>query len=168
MTRSCTACHGSRVGNEYLGKNEGFPGDVHFREARMNCVKCHEGARTCTGTARCAPPVRITATHGTRKTRNVWIVIPTHGPRRGQHRDAHVHGENLSCQVCHSVTYTSCDGCHVAISEKSGNPFFETEKPPIHTFLIGRNPATQLMNAPTPYVPCAPCACHPDSSRLWG
>jgi hypothetical protein len=44
MTRSCTACHGSRVGNEFLGKNEGFPGDVHFREARMNCVKCHEGA----------------------------------------------------------------------------------------------------------------------------
>jgi thiosulfate/3-mercaptopyruvate sulfurtransferase len=41
MTRSCTACHGSRVGNEYLGKNEGFPGDVHFREGRMNCVDCH-------------------------------------------------------------------------------------------------------------------------------
>ncbi|MBK7453112.1 MAG: hypothetical protein IPJ46_05145 [Anaerolineales bacterium] len=39
MTRSCTACHGSRVGNEFLGKNEGIAGDVHFREARMNCVK---------------------------------------------------------------------------------------------------------------------------------
>jgi hypothetical protein len=44
MTRSCTACHGSRVGNEFLGKNEGVPGDVHFREARMSCVKCHESA----------------------------------------------------------------------------------------------------------------------------
>ena len=41
MTRNCTACHGSRVGNEYLGKNEGFQGDVHFRSGRMNCVSCH-------------------------------------------------------------------------------------------------------------------------------
>ena len=31
-----------------------------------------------------------------------------------------VHGADLSCQVCHSVTYTSCDGCHVAVSEKTG------------------------------------------------
>ena len=46
MTRSCTACHGSRVGNEYLGKNEGFAGDVHFREGRMNCVDCHRKSRT--------------------------------------------------------------------------------------------------------------------------
>jgi hypothetical protein len=40
MTRTCTACHGSRVGNEYLGKNEDIPGDVHFRQGRMNCVAC--------------------------------------------------------------------------------------------------------------------------------
>jgi len=50
-----------------------------------------------------------------------------------------VHGGDLSCQVCHSVSYTSCDGCHVALSEETGNPFFETEASYL-TFLIGRNP----------------------------
>ncbi len=44
MTRTCTACHGSRVGNEYLGKNEGVLADVHFRQERMVCIDCHEGA----------------------------------------------------------------------------------------------------------------------------
>jgi len=37
-----------------------------------------------------------------------------------------MHGNKLSCQVCHSVSYTSCDGCHVAVSEETGNPFFKT------------------------------------------
>lgn len=41
MTQNCTACHGSRVGNEYLGKNEGVRADVHFREGRMVCTDCH-------------------------------------------------------------------------------------------------------------------------------
>jgi len=50
-----------------------------------------------------------------------------------------VHGDKLACQVCHTVQYTSCDGCHVAISEKSGNPFFETQST-YFTFYIGLNP----------------------------
>ncbi|HIP73975.1 MAG TPA: hypothetical protein EYH05_21585, partial [Anaerolineae bacterium] len=41
MTRNCTACHGSRVGNEYLGKHEDLKPDVHFRQGRMSCVDCH-------------------------------------------------------------------------------------------------------------------------------
>ena len=45
MTRNCTACHGSRVGNEYLGKHEGLMADVHFRQGRMNCVSCHSEAQ---------------------------------------------------------------------------------------------------------------------------
>jgi thiosulfate/3-mercaptopyruvate sulfurtransferase len=50
-----------------------------------------------------------------------------------------VHGGDLSCQVCHSISYTSCDGCHVALSEKTGNPFFATDATYM-TFMIGRNP----------------------------
>ena len=43
MTRNCTACHGSRVGNEYMGKHEDIKADVHFRQGRMQCVDCHDG-----------------------------------------------------------------------------------------------------------------------------
>ena len=62
-----------------------------------------------------------------------------------------VHGGDLSCQVCHSVTYTSCDNCHVALSETTGNPYFETDAT-YSTFLIGRNPI-KTYQRPYDFVP---------------
>jgi len=137
MTRSCTACHGSRVGNEFLGKNEGFSADVHFRQGRMNCVKCHEGGELH-GSATDAASADIHRYGDTEAPKCVDChpTIALGGDDNAMHQS---HGDSLSCQVCHSITYTSCDGCHVAISEKSGNPFFETEAT-YPTFLIGRNP----------------------------
>ncbi|HSO11212.1 MAG TPA: cytochrome c3 family protein [Anaerolineales bacterium] len=149
MTRSCTACHGSRVGNEFLGKNEGFPGDVHFREARMNCVKCHEGA-DLHGSATDAANADTHRYAGTEDPECVDC-HPTTLPGGDENPMHQSHGDNLSCQVCHSITYTSCDGCHVAISQKSGNPFFETEAT-YSTFLIGRNP-NPTEERPYKYVP---------------
>lgn len=160
MTRSCTACHGSRVGNEYLGKNEGFPGDVHFRQGRMNCVDCHDNHELHGQPANCqechtgpeaqsVPP----ADH-----RYAGLQSPTceschpSAVLAKDNIEMHtVHGSDLSCQVCHSITYTSCDGCHVAISETSGNPFFETEAT-YATFLIGLN-AQRSYTRPYKYVP---------------
>ena len=43
LTRNCTACHGSRVGNEYTGKHEDINADVHFRIGRMSCIDSHTG-----------------------------------------------------------------------------------------------------------------------------
>ena len=158
MTRNCTACHGSRVGNEYLGKHEDIKADVHFRQGRMNCVDCHSGAEM----------------HGDYTT--PAGELPAHrydGAQLPNCRDCHptvvggedgvqmhqMHSENLACQTCHSVSYTSCDGCHVAVSEETGNPFFRTEGTYLN-FLIGRNP---LQNEERPYdyvtvrhIPVAP------------
>lgn len=149
MTRSCTACHGSRVGNEYIGKNEGFPGDVHFREERMNCVKCHEGT-DLHGTAIDTENADAHRYAGSEEPKCVDCHPSTlpGGDSNPMHQS---HGDRLSCQVCHSITYTSCDGCHVAVSEKSGNPFFETEAT-YPTFLIGRNP-NPTEERPYQYVP---------------
>ena len=164
MTRSCTACHGSRVGNEYLGKNEGYPGDVHFREGRMNCVDCHTSHELHGQNANCSEchtaPEEMSlkpADH-----RYAGIQSPTcekcH-PNTILGKDniqMHtVHGSDLSCEVCHSITYTSCDGCHVAISEKTGKAFFETEAT-YSTFLIGLNPSA-VTPVPTSMFPCAMC-----------
>ena len=147
MTRSCTACHGSRVGNEYLGKNEGFPGDVHFRDGRMNCVDCHSNHELHGQPSNCSEchtaPEEMTMSPADH--RYAGLQSPTcescH-PNTILGKDniemQTVHGADLSCQVCHSITYTSCDGCHVAISEKTGNPFFETEAT-YSTFVIGLN-----------------------------
>ncbi len=161
MTRSCTACHGSRVGNEYLGKNEGFPGDVHFREARMNCVKCHEGADLHgTMDAAAAPNHRLSGAEDPK-------CIDCHASVQSDNIEMHQrHGDTLSCQTCHSITYTSCDGCHVAISQKTGNPFFETQAT-YSTFFIGRNPI-QSEDRPYKYVPVRHIPAAPTSYQFYG
>ena len=160
MTRSCTACHGSRVGNEYLGKNEGYPGDVHFREGRMNCVDCHTSHELhgqpadCTAChvgpelAQVQPANHRYASVQMPSCEACHAAVTTGLDGIEMHQQ---HGADLSCQVCHSITYTSCDSCHVAVSETSGNPYFETSATYM-TFLIGRNPNVSYTR-PYKYVP---------------
>ena len=162
MTRSCTACHGSRVGNEYLGKNEGVAGDVHFREGRMNCVKCHAGA-DLHGEGLTEPQ---SSRYAGAETPECVDCHPTAAPGGDSNPMHQSHGEALSCQVCHSVTYTSCDSCHVAVSEKSGKPFYETSAT-YSTFLIGRNP-TQSDERPYRYVPVRHVPVDPESYAYYG
>jgi thiosulfate/3-mercaptopyruvate sulfurtransferase len=163
MTRNCTACHGSRVGNEFLGKNEDILADVHFRQGRMKCTDCHTGVEM----------------HG--DVEGIAGSLPDHrydGPQAPRCDSCHpnvgsddiqmhqMHGEKLSCQVCHSVTYSSCDGCHVALSEDTGNPFFRTEGT-YKTFMIGRN-ARQDENRPYEYVPVRHIPIAPTSYDYYG
>jgi thiosulfate/3-mercaptopyruvate sulfurtransferase len=132
MTRSCTACHGSRVGNEYLGKNEEIPGDVHFRMERFNCVSCHEGS-----TLHAAGPEENAHRYSGEQLpacENCHEIGKSSDPIV-QHS---MHKDKLACQVCHSVQYTNCDSCHVSISETSGNPKFKTSATYLG-FFIGRN-----------------------------
>ncbi len=163
MTRSCTACHGSRVGNEYLGKNEGFPGDVHFREARMNCVKCHTGVELH-GDPSNAPDHRLSGAEQPKCTD--CHPDAASGADGIEMHAYHGDGTTLSCQVCHSISYTSCDGCHVAISEKTGNPFFETQATYM-TFFIGKNPI-QSEDRPYRYVPVRHVPISPTSYQFYG
>jgi thiosulfate/3-mercaptopyruvate sulfurtransferase len=161
MSQNCTACHGSRVGNEYLGKHEGLLADVHFRQERMTCMSCHTGD----------------ALHGQAEaegeSRYAGMPVPTcescHPTVTSGQSDVmlhNLHGDKLSCQVCHSVSYTSCDGCHVAVSETSGQPFFRTEASYL-TFLIGRNPL-QSEARPYEYVPVRHVPISPTSYEYYG
>lgn len=159
MTRTCTACHGSRVGNEYMGKNEGIPGDVHFRQGRMNCVACHDGASMHDSEGNNhryegeqSPSCESCHDQVGRATDTIV-----------QHQ---IHQGTLSCQVCHSVTYTSCDSCHVALSETTGNPFFKTAAT-YTTFFIGRN-TRQNENRPYDYVPVRHIPVDPDNFEYYG
>ncbi len=175
MTRSCTACHGSRVGNEYLGKNDEYPGDVHFREGRMNCVDCHDSHEMHGQPANCTQchtaPVEMDMAPADH--RYAGLQSPTCDSCHPNvllgkdNIEMHtVHGADLSCQVCHSITYTSCDGCHVAISEKTGNPYFETEGT-YFTFLIGLNPQRSYTR-PYKYVPLRHIPATPDGFSYYG
>ena len=76
------------------------------------------------------------------------------------------HGGDLSCQVCHSVEYTSCDGCHVQISEATGNPFFATDGSYL-TFIIGKNPL-ESYDRPYEYVTLRHVPISRDSFAYYG
>lgn len=161
MTRTCTACHGTRVGNEYLGKNEGIPGDVHFRQGRMNCVSCHEGAALHT-TPEDARGNRYWGEQ-TPACEDCHQQVGASGDTIPQHV---LHKDKLQCQVCHSVQYTSCDGCHVAISDKTKLPFYKTEGTYL-TFFIGKN-ATDNPNRPYEYVVVRHVPVAPTSYQYYG
>ena len=145
ITRNCTACHGSRVGNEYLGKNEGLQGDVHFRQARMSCTDCH------TGDAMHNKPSECSACHDNPETLGP-VPDMHHGLQQPTCESCHPevvegdgnvmhaqHAGNLSCQVCHSISYSSCDSCHVQVNEETGVPYFRTDGT-YTTFKIGLHP----------------------------
>jgi thiosulfate/3-mercaptopyruvate sulfurtransferase len=142
-----------------MGKNEGIPGDVHFRQGRMNCVACHDGAS-----------MHNSEGNNHRYEGEQSPTCESCHDQVGKATDAivqhQIHQDTLSCQVCHSVTYTSCDSCHVAVSETTGNPFFKTAAT-YSTFFIGRNPR-QSVNRPYEYVPVRHIPVDPNNFDYYG
>ena len=131
MQYNCIACHGSRVGAEYLGENEGIPADVHWTQETMTCTKCHgeelHGSDQTADTRYQNPAVvKCEDCH-----EDVW----TNTEGNPQHEK---HLGDLQCQVCHSVAYKNCYGCHVSIDDE-GIPC-RTSEPSQMDFAIGNNP----------------------------
>ena len=132
MQYNCVACHGARVGDEYLCKNTGIPADVHWSKEGMTCTKCHSQELHGSGqpvlTSRYDNPylVKCEDCH-----EDVW----TNTAGNPQHEQ---HLGDLSCQVCHSVAYKNCYSCHIAIDQK-GIPCRTSDPSEMH-FEIGYNP----------------------------
>ena len=134
FTRTCTGCHGSRVNNEYTGRNEGIPADVHWTKAGMACFKCQTGPELQgMGTA-----AGQTERYDGKPAPVCVDCHPNSAAGKGQVMQHNVNGDKLACQVCHSVENKSCYSCHVQTNEK-GAPFFKIE-PAVLTFKIGLNP----------------------------
>jgi hypothetical protein len=163
MSRTCTACHGSRVGAEFLGKHEDLRPDVHFRQNRMTCVDCHSGDSLHGHTASAENPAPNHRYEGAAEPACQTCHVSVASDDIMQHD---IHGDRLACQVCHSISYTSCDSCHVALSETTGNPFFTTDDSYM-TFLIGKNPL-QSEDRPYEYVPLRHVPIDPDSFSFYG
>ena len=130
MEANCTACHGSRIQHEYMGKNQGFPADLHYTKLNMNCNKCHF-----------AKEMHSAEGHATSR-----YLTDTHQKCENCHKDAvlnksskmhNTHLKKVQCQVCHSVAYKNCYGCHVG-KDQQGLPFFQVDKTDMD-FKIGKN-----------------------------
>ena len=166
MTRTCTACHGSRVGDEFRGLNSGHAADVHYNRG-MQCTDCHSGAEMH-GTAGGDPPHRYAVPDAPRCV----TCHPDDDDFRGEtahamHRDGD--GEpKLACQVCHSGAYKQCYGCHVSL--EGGAAVYEVNAPTFESvmaFKIGLNPLQDDLH-PEPYVVLRHAPIDPGNFAFYG
>jgi hypothetical protein len=126
----CTACHGSRINDEFKGVHEGLRPDVHYISG-MNCMDCHSGTE-------------LHGSGGTVDVRRDAANRPScagchPGPNSGTDSVLHhtLHAGKVDCPVCHSQSYRNCYQCHVGASDgKSHGIQFPSEL----DFRIGKNP----------------------------
>lgn len=117
---NCTACHGSRVGAEYFGENEGVRSDVHWIPNVKQCVFCHTGSEM----------------HGTGHEFEHRYQEAGMPRCENCHQDSvntenvyhQMHGTSgllpkLACQVCHSQPYKNCNGCHTGGAGITGESY---------------------------------------------
>jgi hypothetical protein len=139
MNTTCTACHGSRVNDEYKGKNTttdgmSIPADVHFNPGGMACGGCHDEAEIH-GDVSAANDVSM---YGGTPNVSCTDCHPLEDLLNTNDQHTQFHLTFLTCQVCHSVDYKNCYSCHVQKSD-DGTPYYTTD-PSQMQFYIGLNP----------------------------
>jgi len=114
----CTACHGSRVGNEYYGMRG--QGDVHVAKYDMDCVACHKAKEM-----HAAAPADLP---GRYHLKEMVACTDCHQKLEyGSVREHTLHIGKVQCQVCHSQTYVNCYSCHTGKDEQ-GIGYFQNER----------------------------------------
>jgi len=163
MNLTCTGCHGSRVNDEYKGKNETaeggmIPADVHFNPGGMACFECH-------GDAEMHGDVPAQDHRYDDAAVECTDCHPAEDGGADGNQQHTIHTENLACQVCHSVDYKNCYGCHVQTSD-NGTPYFKIE-PSEMSFYIGKN-AEPTEQRPWSYVALRHVPIDPESFSFYG
>ncbi|MBN2039449.1 MAG: hypothetical protein JW864_05375 [Spirochaetes bacterium] len=144
MKQTCTACHGSRIGEEYSGSHEGLEPDIHSQKYFMKCEKCHT-AEEMHGDGKIYNS-RYDVENGPMCLKCHEKIYTDKSKARANHS---LHKDKISCYVCHSQSYINCYSCHVG-KDKNGISYFKT-KPPALNFKIGLNPKKSLKR-PENYV----------------
>lgn len=161
MDKNCTACHGSRVKDEYYGLNNtlladnrdhlaadspwkdtefALVPDVH-KSASMTCTSCHtgdemhgDGAPTSDDryAVTSAPSCNDVACHEN--------VSGTNSMHTAGHLGA------MDCYVCHAQPYKNCFECHTDVTPENVAFFSISDHDPggehahLITFRVGKNP----------------------------
>lgn len=129
LNNNCTACHGSRVGEEYRGEHAGEKGwpsgikaDVHYNRG-IRCEFCHDAnemhgdgmqytyryIENSNLVPKCQDCHSYTSLQPTDPSYNIYHETHSIGT-----------GSKLGCQVCHSQPYKSCNGCHAKGTAQTG------------------------------------------------
>lgn len=123
MRENCTACHGSRVGAEYLGENEGIKADVHWIPNVKRCDFCHTGD---------AMHASSPGAEYRYEDKDMVTCEQCHGAKSASNPYHKTHWDDLSCQVCHSQPYKNCNSCHTGGAGITGSSYM--------SFKIAKNP----------------------------
>jgi len=135
VNTNCTACHGSRIGEEFSGAHSGLNADVHFLK---RCEFCHKSSeihgnpddvRTYRYDENKTTGFTCEQCHYKDQETGTQIVEEMNNYHRQHWRGDS--GVTLTCQVCHSQSYKNCNGCHVAGGGITGSSYL--------SFEIGRN-----------------------------
>jgi len=172
----CTACHGSRIGDDWNGNEERLPGnhpDVH-NEAGMTCLDCHhedlhgDGESDAQYTSRYEVQglPQCVDCHGASTTSNAYHT--KHWPN-GNFDD----GADLACFVCHSQQYNNCNTCHAGNWTHEYEEDNSGEYRVYAQFKIGKNPKYGLsgyVHADAEYIAVRHIPISPDAYRNdpWG
>lgn len=173
---NCTACHGSRIKDEYFGQNQALftrnlaattvPADYPFRGATlqpdvhkakgMGCDACHYQAEMHGAGA--GPGIDRYGITGRTQC------VSCHDNLTSSEFHSSRHVEAMSCHVCHSQPYKQCYGCHTQ-EAATGAYFVINENDPTRaarqgtattlpagdaliTFRVGKNPKFGEPGAP--------------------
>jgi thiosulfate/3-mercaptopyruvate sulfurtransferase len=148
------------VSNEYKGKNEGVEASVHYLEAGMACVDCHDmGDMHGDGT-------EYAHRYDGEVDPNCLDCHPEVASAPADIEQHNIHLSTVECTVCHvSGAYKSCYNCHVGI-DQNGLAYFKTDESQM-TFKIGRN-ALQSEERPWEYVLVRHVPVVPDTFAFYG
>lgn len=122
MTNNCTACHGSRIGEEFKGAHGGEAGwpsgmraDIHYNRG-MRCESCHD-SHEMHGNGTQYTYRYIEGSNLVPKCEDCHSYVSTSESSEDYNAYHERHsvgaGSKLACQVCHSQPYKNCNGCHV-------------------------------------------------------
>jgi hypothetical protein len=128
MINQCTACHGSRIGEEYRGQHRdeipGYKFDVHYQKNSQlggkHCVNCHTAAEMHNGSG--------AESHAVAEMPRCESCHEDVAETNDYHQE---HWADLSCSVCHSQDYKNCNSCHSPAGLDCASYL---------TFKIGKNP----------------------------
>ncbi len=163
MTENCTACHGSRVGTDFLGQIEGNLQDTH-RSRGFNCSSCHTaGELHGDGGGPGGQYEHRYQVESMPRCEDCHGALPAN-----DYHDAHVNGfadgANLQCQVCHSQPYKNCTNCHNLVADPTTDKY--DIEPSRVQFKIAQNPSPYRTEYD--YVVVRHTPIDPDTYADWG
>ncbi|MFH1463727.1 MAG: hypothetical protein ABIO70_05000 [Pseudomonadota bacterium] len=149
MINQCTACHGSRIGEEFRGTHRteiaGYQADVHYL-ASMRCEACHT-----------AEEIHGASADHRYAVEEMPRCEDCHPDLDAANEYHETHYGTLSCQVCHAQDYKHCASCHVPDGLDESSEL---------GFKIGLNPRPD--DRPYTYVTLRHIPVVPDTFVGWG